>query len=87
MGNKLTPRKITLAAATPTILNSLVRRSQMLVLNLTGATLGLTSDPAETTVGDCYPIADDGEFVDLSNGNIYGVSAAGGDVWVWETDI
>lgn len=87
MGNKLTPRKIPLAAATLTRLDSLIKRSQMLVLNASGADIGLTSDAAETAIADCYPVADGVEFVDISKGPLYAISTAGGDVWVWETEV
>lgn len=86
MSRKLLPRKLTLVAATPTLLNSQSQRSQMIVRNDTGAVLGITTDSAEATVGDCYPVPDDAEFVDNSSSNLYGVSAAGGDVWVFETE-
>ena len=87
MGNKLLPRKLTLAAATPTLLNSIIKRSQMLVQNLSGADLGITTNSAETNVANCYAVADGSEFNDLSNTNLYGVSAAGGVVWVFETEV
>lgn len=86
MGNKQLPRKLTLGAGINTRLDSIIKREQMLVLNNAAATLGLTNNPAETAVGNCYPIAGGEEFNDISGGPLYGVSAAGGEVWVWETE-
>lgn len=86
MGNKLTPQKITLAANTLTRLDSIIKRGQMVILNKTGAVLGLTSKSTESAFANCYPVDADVEFVDVSKGPMFGWSVAGGDVWVWETE-
>lgn len=86
MGNKKTPRKITLAAATLTRIDSGPKRSQLLVKNTSGADIGLTSDSTENAIADCYPVEDGVEFQDVSMGPLYAISTAGGDIWVWETE-
>lgn len=87
MGNKLTPRKYTLAPNTLTRIDSGPKRVQLLVKNLSGADVGLTSDSTENSISDCYPVENDGEFVDVSIGPLYAISLAGGVIWVWETEL
>jgi hypothetical protein len=87
MPNKNVPRKITLAALTLTRIDSIQKRTELLMLNVSGADVGLTTDSAESAIADCYPVASDSEFVDKSQSPLYAISTAGGDIWVWETDV
>lgn len=86
MGNKVLPVKYTLAAATLTKINTIQKRSQLLLLNISGDDVGVTSDRTAVST-DLYPVRDGAEFVDISQSDIYAESAAGGDIWVWETEV
>lgn len=88
MGNKLTPRLVSVGAVTPVKLNSTHKRLQMLVKNVAGVEIGLTSDRNETTYADFYPLGDELEFVDVGQSDIYALSSSGTvNVWVWETEV
>jgi len=87
MGNKLIPRHI-IGTAGPIKVNTIIKRSQMLVLNNGTDGVGFTPDATETSFSDCYPVGSGVEFTDTSQSDIYAISETGNlDLWIFETEV
>jgi hypothetical protein len=88
MANRNIPEKVAVTdELTPLAVN--LKRGEAIFKNAsTTVDLGLTSDPEENDIANCYPFPAEAEFTDRSSQPIYAIAATGetADVWVWEIE-